>query len=190
MNASMGIISTFVPAGFVIGLFYEGGKAISGNGDAAAIGASYLSGALSGAEIIAKYGSVDPMVGQNQKILAKGAKNINRFNKAFGLLGVINELNSNPTRGEQLESLTFRFAELSGHANLNIANEGLLQFDDKNIGVETVTKNLNRIYDVLKDSLGGIDLTTNKGVDVAQSYLNDNLKGIIEEIKNRDINNY
>ncbi len=190
MNAGMGVVSTFAPGGLAIGLFYEGGKAFSGNGDASAIGANLFSGALSGAEAIALAGSVDPMVGQNQQMLADGAKKINKFNKAFGLFGVVSELNSAPTMGEQLEALTFRFAELSGHANLNIANEGLLQFNNDNLSVGTVTKNLNRIYDVLNDSLGGFDLTTNEGVKAAQGYLNDNLKTIIEEIKNRDINNY
>ncbi|MEB2780868.1 hypothetical protein U3A58_10735 [Algoriphagus sp. C2-6-M1] len=103
-----------------IGILYEWGKGQSGKGDYAAFGGNFFSGALSAMESIAKYGSVDPMVCQNQEKMAKWAKNINRFNMAFGLFGVFNELNPAPTQGVQLESLTFRFVELSGQASLGI----------------------------------------------------------------------
>ncbi|MCH7414107.1 RHS repeat-associated core domain-containing protein [Belliella sp. R4-6] len=184
-NASMGVVTTFAPAGFALGLLYEGAKANLGSGDATAIGSNLFSGALSGAESVAQMGSVDPMVGQNQQMLADGAKKINTFNKVFGVFFATKELTSSATAQEQLESLTFHFIELSGHANSNYSNEGLLEFNNGNLSVGTVTNNLNNIYNVLNDSLSSFDLSTDKGVEAAQSYLNDNLKDIIQKIKNR-----
>jgi len=100
----------------------------------------------------------------------------------FSGLSIYNALaKSEPTNAEQLENITFQYAENFFGATNVISNEGLLRFPD-GTDVNQATSQLNAVANTLNNHLGSFDLSTNGGVRAANQYLKENMSSIMQEI--------
>jgi len=117
--------------------------------------------------------------------LAGITKGFGKFAKVFGYSGVlISALDNKANSTEILESFTFQYAALLVEgADINIAQEGLLNIRGGDLSVEGMETLLNSTFYTLVSHLQDIDVTTKEGLGQAKQYLLENRKQVVSDIK-------
>lgn len=119
----------------------------------------------------------------------KNAKNITGgIGVGIGVYGIVKEGNSAPTASETLDDFTFMVAIKAGLGDINLANEGILEFSNDNLSVEQASNALNTIHSALTSVFNNFDLSNANDVKAANQYLSENLNSLIKSI-NAQINN-
>ncbi|TRX50969.1 RHS repeat-associated core domain-containing protein [Fulvivirga sp. M361] len=182
-NVGMAVASTFAPGGAVIGVGTEISKASIGENNTA-ISTTAQAGTIGTLDFITDAGSKDAMVGQNRGMLKSANSIVKKIGRGLGLLGAVTEMASDATPQEVLEETTFAIAVKSDLGALNIANEGVLNFNDDSLNEDQAIQVLNNTYNGLSQVLSQFDLTNSDDLEVAQQYLKDNFQQIVKDINN------
>ena len=196
MNTAMAIVSA-VPltriTGTLIGIGYEGAKAVSGGDNSFASSAGTAAGVEGGQKFFdaaSKSKSVQATLTSagTADNLAKGKGLVKGVGGVLGIASIISAATSEDTPQELFESLTFQVAELGSAGNQNIVNEGVFHFGNSEMSVEQGAGLLNTIFSSLQNALQGYDLTNGEDRAAATQFLKDNLNDLIKDI-NRQIEN-
>lgn len=189
MNTSFAAATVLAPGGTAMTVSAEGYKFASNPGMSSA-GSLRMTAAQEGtlfaADAITAHGAKDAMVGANQKTVANLNKGVKATGNALGGLSILmNAIDTDPTRQESLEKMTFDIASKM-YGDINIVNDGLFKFDQSGTqSPEMAERSMNRIFNSLSTLLpeGQYDLTSKDGISAAYEVIGANMNNIVRDIQ-------